>query len=84
MPTEPLAVASEDSAGDGPPRAFLIAAVIVAVVAIGAVLAIAATRKAPVQPVVIAAAPAPQAAERGAGICASCRRKPQGTPPGYP
>ncbi|KDE98075.1 membrane protein [Mycolicibacterium aromaticivorans JS19b1 = JCM 16368] len=61
MPTEPLPVASEDSTPDGPPRAFLIGAVVVAVLAIGAVLAIAATRKAPVQPVVIAAAPAPQA-----------------------
>jgi hypothetical protein len=61
MPTEPIPAVTEESLSDGPPRALLIAAVIVAVVAIGAVLGIAATRKAPVQPVVIAAAPAPKA-----------------------
>jgi Protein of unknown function (DUF3515) len=52
---------SEESTPDGPPRALLIAAVVVAVVAIGAVLGVAATRQAPVQPVVIASAPAPKA-----------------------
>jgi len=52
-----------DSATEaGPPRAALIAAVAVAVVAIGAILAIAATRQAPPQPVAVAAFPAPQAA----------------------
>jgi Protein of unknown function (DUF3515) len=45
----------------GPPRALLIAAVAVAVVAIGIVLVIAATRQAPPQPVAIPAVPAPQA-----------------------
>jgi hypothetical protein len=60
MPTEPTPAATEEDLPDGPPRALLIAAVVVAIVAIGAVLGIAATRKAPVQPVVIAAAPAPQ------------------------
>jgi Protein of unknown function (DUF3515) len=52
-----------DSATEaGPPRAALIAAVAVAVVAIGVILAIAATRQAPPQPVAVAAFPAPQAA----------------------
>lgn len=46
---------------DGPPRALLIAALVLAVGAIGALLAIAATRHPPRQPVAIAAAPAPQA-----------------------
>src|ERR1700758_5091557 len=44
-----------------PPRALLIAAVAVAVVAIGAILAIAATRYAPPQPVILPAVSAPQA-----------------------
>src|SRR5882757_5194876 len=61
MPTEPASAATEESPPDGPPRALLIAGVVVGVVSIGAVLAIAATRQAPVQPVVIAAAPAPAA-----------------------
>jgi hypothetical protein len=59
MPTEPAA--TEKSTPDGPPRALLIAGVVVGVVSIGAVLGIAATRQAPVQPVVIASAPAPKA-----------------------
>jgi hypothetical protein len=46
---------------DGPPRALLITAVVVAVLSIGAVIGIAATRQAPVQPVVIASVPAPKA-----------------------
>src|ERR1700758_2140288 len=50
-----------------PPRALLIAAVAVAVVAIGAILAIAATRHAPPQPVILPAVSAPQATN------ASCR-----------
>jgi hypothetical protein len=45
----------------GPPRALLIAAVAVAVVAIGIVLVIAATRQAPPRPVAVPAVPAPQA-----------------------
>jgi hypothetical protein len=53
--------ATEESTPDGPPRALLIAGVVVGVVSIGAVLGIAATRQAPVQPVVIASAPAPKA-----------------------
>lgn len=60
MPTEPAA-ATEESTPDGPPRALLIAGVVVGVVSIGAVLGIAATRQAPVQPVVIASVPAPKA-----------------------
>ncbi|WP_055403305.1 MULTISPECIES: DUF3515 domain-containing protein [unclassified Mycobacterium] len=49
-------------AGDeGPPTALIIAAVAVAVVAIGTILVIAANRQAPPQPVALAAAPAPQA-----------------------
>jgi hypothetical protein len=50
----------------GPPRALLIAAVAVAVVAIGIVLVIAATRQAPPQPVALPGVPAPQA---GSAAC---------------
>ena len=46
---------------DGPPRALIIAALAIAVGAVGVVLAIAATRHAPPQPVAIVAVPAPQA-----------------------
>ena len=46
---------------DGPPRALLIVAVLVPVVAIGVVLAVAASRRLPPAPVAIAALPAPQA-----------------------
>ncbi len=51
-----------DDERDGPPRALLIAAIIVAVGAVIAVLVVAATRQATParQPVAIAAAPAPQ------------------------
>ncbi|SBS71622.1 conserved hypothetical protein [uncultured Mycobacterium sp.] len=59
MPTEPAA--TEESTPDGPPRALLIAGVVVGVVSIGAILGIAATRQAPVQPVIIASVPAPKA-----------------------
>lgn len=48
---------------EGPPRAVLIAALVLAVGAIGVVLAIAAMRHKSEQPVAIAAVPAPQAAE---------------------
>ena len=61
MPTEPAPATTEETAADGPPRALLIAGVVVAVLAIAAVLGIAATRQAPVQPVVIASVPAPKA-----------------------
>ncbi len=54
------AVAS-DVADAGPPRAALIAAVALAVVAIGVILFIAATRQAPPQPVAVPDFPAPQA-----------------------
>lgn len=50
----------------GPPRALLIAAVAVAVLAIGIVLVIAATREAPVRPVALPTVPAPQA---GSAAC---------------
>jgi hypothetical protein len=46
---------------DGPPRALMIAAVALAVAAIGVILVIAATREAPPQPVAVPAVPAPQA-----------------------
>ena len=46
---------------DAPPRALIIAAVVVALAAIGTVLAIAASRHTPPAPVVIAAVPAPKA-----------------------
>ncbi len=52
---------------DGPPRALMIAAVALAVAAIGVILAIAANRDAPPQPVAVPAVPAPQAAS------AACR-----------
>jgi Protein of unknown function (DUF3515) len=61
MPTEPASGTTEHSLPDGPPRAVLIAAVVLAVVAAGLVLGIAATRRPPAQPVAIAAVPAPQA-----------------------
>ena len=47
---------------DGPPRVLLIAAVALAVAAIGVILVIAATREAPPQTVAVPAVPAPQAA----------------------
>lgn len=46
----------------GPPRAALIAALVLAVATIGALLVVAVNRRAPRPPVVIAAAAAPQAA----------------------
>jgi hypothetical protein len=49
-----------DSDG-GPPRAAIIAAIALAVVAIGVILVIAANREAPPQPVAVAEVPAPQA-----------------------
>jgi Protein of unknown function (DUF3515) len=60
---------------DGPPRALMIAAVALAVAAIGAILAIAATREAPPQAVAVPAAPAPQAA--GAACRALAEALPQ-------
>jgi hypothetical protein len=49
------------SSSDGPPRAVLIVALVLAVGALGVVLAIAATRHPPLQPVAIAPVPAPRA-----------------------
>ncbi|MBS4726936.1 DUF3515 domain-containing protein [Mycobacterium sp. SM1] len=46
---------------DGPPRAALIAALVLGVAAVGVVLAIAATRQPSRQPVALPAVPAPQA-----------------------
>jgi hypothetical protein len=46
---------------DGPPRALLIAALMTAVLAVGTVIAVAAARRSPPAPVVIAAVPAPAA-----------------------
>lgn len=48
---------------DGPPRAMIVAALMVAVTAIGAILAIAATRQPADTPVAIVAVPAPQAGD---------------------
>jgi len=53
--------APADGSQDGPPRLILISALVLAVAAIGTVLAIAATRHPPDQPVAIPAVPAPQA-----------------------
>jgi hypothetical protein len=61
-------------ADTGPPRAVMIAAVALAVVAIGVILAVAATRQAPPQPVAVPAVPAPQAAN------APCRALAQALP----
>jgi hypothetical protein len=55
------------AADAGPPRAVLIAAVALAVVTIGVILVIAATRHAPPEPVAIPAVAAPQAGD------AACR-----------
>ncbi|MBV9351581.1 MAG: DUF3515 domain-containing protein [Mycobacterium sp.] len=49
------------ASSDGPPRALLIAALVLAVGTVGIILAIAATRRAPQQPVAIPAAFAPHA-----------------------
>jgi len=48
---------------DGPPRAVLIAALVLAVGVVGVVLAIAATRHPPLQPATIPTVPAPHAQE---------------------
>lgn len=58
MTTDPDTGSDADT---GPPRALMIAAVALAVAAIGVILAIAATRQAPPQPVPVPAVPAPQA-----------------------
>ena len=58
---EPAQGSTDDSDSDAPPRALLIAALAIAVVTVGAVLAIAATRHPPTAPVVIAPVPAPGA-----------------------
>ena len=50
-----------DSDTDGPPRALVFAALTLAVLGLGAVLTLAATRRPPVPPVAIAAVPAPAA-----------------------
>lgn len=47
--------------GDGPSRGAVVAALVVAIVAVGAVLAVAVSRRTPPTPVAIAALPAPQA-----------------------
>jgi Protein of unknown function (DUF3515) len=48
---------------DGPPRAVLIAALVIAIAAIGVILGIAATRQPSDTPVAISAVPAPQASD---------------------
>jgi hypothetical protein len=58
-----VAEASPDTDLGGPPRVVIIVAIVLAVVAIGVVLVIAATRQTPSQPVVIPDVPAPQAAD---------------------
>ncbi|MBZ4575120.1 DUF3515 domain-containing protein, partial [Mycobacterium avium subsp. hominissuis] len=54
-------MATESEADGGPPRAVIMVAVALAVTTIGVILAIAATREAPPQPVAVAAFPAPHA-----------------------
>lgn len=58
---EVTTVATGSEADGGPPRAVIIVAVALAVATIGVILAIAATREAPPQPVAVAGVPAPQA-----------------------
>lgn len=58
----------QSQTGDGPPRALLIAAIVVAVGALIAVLAVAVLRQPGAQPVPIAAVPAPRA---GSAECES-------------
>jgi hypothetical protein len=62
------------SDSDGPPRALLIAALVVAIGALGVILAIAATRHRPT-PIAIAAVPAPHAQDR------ACRQLLEALPP---
>jgi Protein of unknown function (DUF3515) len=52
---------------DGPPRGVLIAALVLAVGVVGVILAIAATRHPPLQPVAIPTVPAPHAQDRACG-----------------
>lgn len=59
---EPTHDSRSDAQPDGPPRALIITALVLAVAALGTVLGIAATRRPPVTPVAIAAVPAPGAA----------------------
>lgn len=54
-------MATGPDADGGPPRAVIIVAAALAVATIGVILAIAATREAPPQPVAVAGVPAPQA-----------------------
>lgn len=51
-----------DADSDRPPRALILAALVLAVAALGVILVVAATRHAPQRPVPIPAVPAPQAA----------------------
>ncbi|AGL35732.1 DUF3515 domain-containing protein [Mycobacterium avium] len=60
-------MATESEADGGPPRAVIMVAVALAVTTIGVILAIAATREAPPQPVAVATFPAPHAGD------AACR-----------
>ncbi|KAA8967748.1 DUF3515 domain-containing protein [Mycobacterium sp.] len=66
---------SSQAGSEGPPRIVLIAALVLAVGAIGVFLAIAATRQARLPPVAIAAAPAPHAQDP------ACRALLQALPP---
>ena len=58
---EPAHDSPAESEADGPPRVLLITALAIAVLTVGAVLAIASTRHPAVAPVAIAAVPAPSA-----------------------
>lgn len=50
-----------DTELDGPPRILIVAAVLLAVAAVGSILVIAATRHPPQRPITVPAVPAPQA-----------------------
>jgi Protein of unknown function (DUF3515) len=60
-------VVGDSDADTGPPRAAIIAAIALAVVTVGVILAFAATRHSPPQPVAVADFPAPHAGD------AACR-----------
>ena len=71
MTTRPPA----DADSGGPPRGVLIAALVVAVATVAGILVFAAARRTPQQPVVIPAAPAPQATS------SACQALTAGLPP---
>lgn len=68
MQVEPTVAPGAPVDDDGPPRGLILAALILAVAAIVATLAVAASRRAPAAPVVIGAVPAPSAESPECGV----------------